>query len=115
MRTPILVTALAGTLMLGGCATAYGDPLGGLLGGILGGGNTGNYNSGSNMSEFERAAYEACARQASQYGSVQVTDVRQDSNSTVRVLGRINTRDTRRDEFTCTFRSDGRIVDFRLG
>ena len=38
-----------------------------------------------------------------------------DLGNAVRVIGRIDSRDTRRDEFGCTFRSDGRIVDFRLG
>ena len=117
MRTRILAATLAGTMMLGGCATGLGgygnDPLGGLLGGILGGGY-GNYNDGYNANDFERAAVNACGQEASRYGSVRIVDVNRGSD-TVRVLGRIDTRDTRRDEFTCTFRSDGRIVDFRTG
>ncbi|KLE34824.1 hypothetical protein AAW00_07455 [Aurantiacibacter luteus] len=102
--------------MLGGCTAYGGDPLGGILGGILGGGGYGGgYNNNNNLSQFERAALEACGREAQRYGGVEITAVQQDTRDTVRVQGRINTRDTRNDEFTCTFRSDGRIVDFRTG
>ena len=119
-----LVPALAATAMLGGCS-AYGG-LGG-LGGILGGdtyrSGSGGYERyrgddlyGTNYSnDFERAAFNACGRQASQYGRVAIDRVEQIDRNAVRVIGRIDSRDTRRDEFGCTFRSDGRIVDFRLG
>ena len=114
MRKFLLPAVAAGTLMLGGCATGIGgDPLGGILGGILGGGG-GGYND-NNLSQFERAAVNACGQQASQYGRVSITDVRMASRDTVRVDGRIDSYDRNRDQFTCTFRSDGRIVDFRLG
>ena len=113
MRNKVITAMLAGSLMLGGCAAGYGgDPLGGLLGGILGG-NSG-YND-RNMSQFERAAVDACGREASRYGRVQITDVRQQSRDVVEVFGRIDVRDSRGDEFRCAFRSDGRIVDFRRG
>lgn len=114
MRKIIVPAMLAGSLLVGGC-TAYGqDPLGGILGGILGGGVGGGYQD-NNLSQFERAALNACGQQAQQYGQVQITDVRQDSQDTVRVQGRIDSYDRNRDEFSCTFRSDGRIVDFRTG
>lgn len=109
MRTTFLPATLAATLMLGGCAGLGG--LGGLLDPILG--NDGRYDD-RNGSQFERAAAEACGREASRYGRVQITDVRQTDREFVRVRGRIDSRDSRRDEFDCTFRSDGRIVDFRL-
>ena len=113
MRKVLIPAIAAGTLLLGGCATGYGgSPLGGILGSVLGGG--GGYND-NNLSQFERAAVNACGQQASQYGRVSISDVRQTSRDTVRVDGRIDTYDRNRDQFTCTFRSDGRIVDFRLG
>ncbi|MXO92110.1 hypothetical protein GRI62_00630 [Erythrobacter arachoides] len=109
-----MVTAMAaGSILLGGCTAYGGDPLGGLLGGLLGGGGYGNTNT--NLSQFEQAAADACGREAQRYGRVQLTNVQQATNDTVRVDGRIETRDTRNDEFTCTFRSDNRIVDFRTG
>ena len=119
-----LIPALAATVLLGGCS-AYGG-LGG-RGGILGGdtyrsGSCGYEPSrgddlyGTNYStDFERAAFNACGRQASQYGRVAIDRVEQIDRNAVRVIGRIDSRDSRRDEFGCPFRSDGRIVDFRLG
>ncbi|MCH2486721.1 MAG: hypothetical protein MK010_03125 [Erythrobacter sp.] len=123
---PALATA---TMLLGGCS-AYGG-LGG-LGGILGGDTyrddpyrSGSYGYepyrgddlyGTNYSnDFERAAFNACGRRASQYGRVAIDRVEQIDRNAVRVIGRTDSRDSRRDEFGCTFRSDGRIVDFRLG
>ncbi|MGB3796612.1 MAG: hypothetical protein WA957_09965 [Alteraurantiacibacter sp.] len=115
MRNIIFPTALTCTLLLGGCAASPGlggNPLGGLLGGILGG----NSATDRNLSEFERAAVSACGREADRVSRdrVSVERVDQISRDTVRVDGRIETRDQDRDNFTCTFRNDGRIVDFRL-
>lgn len=110
MRRLIAPTLIAGALALGGCANS----LGGVLGDILG---TDGYDNGyndRNLSRFERAAAEACAREASRYGRVTVTDIRQTERDEVRVRGRIDNRDRDRDEFDCDFRSDGRIVDFDL-
>lgn len=108
MRKTFLPAALGATLMLGGCTG-----LGGVLGPVLGGGY-GGYDDRS-LSRFERAGAEACAREASRYGRVQVTDVRQTDRDYVEVRGLIDTRDRRNDEFRCLFRSDGRIADFRVG
>lgn len=111
MRKIILPTMMAGTLLLGGCAAGLGgNPLGDILGSVLGG--AGARGSGT---EFERAAVNACGQQASQYGRVSITNVEQRSRDTVRVDGRIQANDGRQGQFTCTFRSDGRIVDFRIG
>ena len=103
-------TLIAGTVLLGGCAAGMGgNPIGDILGSVMGG-NTGTQGS----SEFERAAVNACGQQASQYGRVSITRVEQNSRDTVRVDGRIESN-RRLVQFTCTFRSDGRIVDFRTG
>ena len=129
MKTSLIPAIATATMLLGGCS-AYGG-LGG-LGGILGGDTyrddpyrSGSYgyepyrgpdNYGTNYrNDFERAAFNACGRQASQYGRVAIDRVEQIDQNSVRVIGRTDSRDSRRDEFGCTFRSDGRIVDFRLG
>jgi hypothetical protein len=87
-----------------------GNPMADILGSVLNG-SGGAQASGST---FERAAVNACGQQASQYGRVSITNVEQRSADTVRVDGRIET-DRGGGQFTCTFRSDGRIVDFRTG
>ncbi|ANU06498.1 hypothetical protein [Paraurantiacibacter namhicola] len=114
MQKTFIPAILASTLALGGCAQ-LGD-LGG-LGGILGGDDRGdNYGYGyQNNSEFERAAVQACGREAERYGRVNITYAEQRSRGTYTVQGRIDNRDQRRDQFTCEFRDDGRIVDFKLG
>ena len=121
MRKTIITSVLASTLLLGGCAQngleglgGYGgNPIGSVLGGILNGG-LGTRNSGYSSSDFERAAVNACGQTASQYGQVSITDADRTSNSTVRVEGRIAQNYSQR-AFTCSFRSDGQITDFRIG
>lgn len=105
MRKIMLPALMSGTLFLGGCA--YG--LGGGLGDIFGE----DYNSGNYSGDFERSAANACGREASRYGRVSIRSVRQEERDIVRVDGQIDVRDSRGDEFTCIYRSDGRIVDFR--
>ena len=107
MRKSFFPAALAGTLMLGGCASLGG---GGLLGDILGGGDDYGYNA---RGDFERAAVQACGREASRFGRVSIERVDQQNRDYVYVYGRTDSRDYDRDEFTCVFRSDGRIVDFQ--
>ncbi len=115
----------AATVMLGGC-TAYGsDPLGGVFGGDPyrdGEYRDGRYGAdprsdryGTGYSnDFERDAFNACGQQATRYGRVAIDRVDQVRRDSVRVVGRTDSRDRRTDEFTCTFRSDGRVVDFRV-
>ncbi len=115
MRKIILPALMSGTLLLGGCAASPGyggGPLDGVLGGIFGSNDPGDRD----LSEFERAAVSACGREADRTtrDRVRVERVDQVTRDTVRVDGRIETRDRDRDNFTCTFRSDGRIVDFRI-
>ena len=114
MRKLFIPAALAATLALSGCAS-YGG-LGGGLGGIFGGGNDYGYGYNNNDNrDFERAAVRACGREAERYGQVRITYAEERSRGVYTVQGQIDTRDNRRDQFTCDFRSDGRIVDFRLG
>ena len=113
MKTSLIPAIAAATMLLGG-DTYRDDPY-----------RSGSYgyepyrgpdNYGTNYrNDFERAAFNACGRQASQYGRVAIDRVEQIDQNSVRVIGRTDSRDSRRDEFGCTFRSDGRIVDFRLG
>lgn len=114
MRKTLFLALTAATLGLGGCASGYGgNPLGNILGGILGGGT--GYDD-RNLSEFERAAVNACGQEAQRYtrDRIGVDRVDQISRDVVRVDGRIETRDRSRDQFTCTFASNGRIADFRV-
>lgn len=110
MRKSTILPALAATVLLGGCAQ-YG--LGG-LGDILGGDPYDDRYDDRNLSNFERDAIAACQRQAGTYGRTQVTDVDQNGRDTVEVRGRIDTRDSRSDEFYCVYRSDRRVVEFRI-
>lgn len=110
MRKLLLPTIMAGTLLLGGCAAGLGNPIGGILGSVLGG-SQGTQGNGSD--QFQRAAVNACGQEAARYGRVSITNVQQRTRDTVRVDGRIETNDRRERRFTCTFRSDGRIIDFR--
>lgn len=120
MRKAAIPAVMSAVLLLGGCANTYGTGgglgsggLGGILGGILGGGSSVNDRS---LSDFERAAVNACGQEAERATRerVRVERVDQVSRDTVRVDGMIETRDRSRDQFTCTFASNGRIADFRL-
>lgn len=134
MRKYLFPVVAAGTLALGGCAAGYGqDPLTQVLGSVLGssagypqgGYPQGGYPQGgygypqggygnSNQS-FEQAAVNACASQAGRYGRVGISDVRQQSSSTLRVRGTIEVNNSyQRRSFGCSFRSDGRITDFDI-
>ncbi|MBX7540175.1 hypothetical protein [Qipengyuania sphaerica] len=103
MNKFLIPATLASTVLLGGCASLGG------LGGLLGGDDYG-YNA---RGDFEAAAVRACGQEASRYGRVSIQNVDQQGRDYVYVYGRIETRDYNRDEFTCVFRNDGRIVDFQ--
>ena len=119
MRKITIASVLASTLLLGGCAQTGleglgGNPMAGILGSVLGGG-LGTQNVNNSNDDFARAAVNACGQQASQYGQVSISDVDQTSRSSVRVDGRIAQNNYQQRSFTCSFRSDGRITDFRIG
>ena len=116
MHKKAVTVLLAGTLALGGCAAGPGgvNPWGDILGSILSGGAGQGY--GNTNDQFQTAAINACGDQASRYGQVRITDVRQVSDSTLQVEGVIAVKDGyQQRSFTCSFRSDGRITDFRVG
>ena len=111
----------AATVMLAGCTTYGSDPLGGIFGGDPYRNDeyrddrygADRYGTGYS-NDFERAAFNACGQQATRYGRVAIDRVDQVTRDSVRVVGRTDSRDRRRDEFACTFRSDGRVIDFRV-
>lgn len=120
MRKTILPVLATATLALGGCAsTGYGGGgyggggLGGLLGGILGG-TSGGYDT-RNLNEFERAGVNACGREASRYGSVNIETAGQVDRDEVRVVGYVRSSNRGSGRFDCTFRNDGQITNFRIG
>ena len=110
MHKLFVPTLLAGGLMMSGCAAGLGgDGYGGGFGSVFGGGG-----AQVNNRDFERAASDSCGEEAARYGSVRIDNVRMNGRDTVRVDGSVRS-DNRRDRgFSCTFRSDGRIVDFRI-
>ena len=125
MRKSLFLAALA--LPLAACATSpygYGgynsNPLGAILGsiGTLGSGygqsgygyNSYGYGYGGG---FSQAAASACANYASRFGAVRVTNVRQTDSNRMRVRGYVS-RGFGSDDWSCTFRADGRIGDFDI-
>lgn len=122
MRKLTMAALLAGTLLLGGCAygPGYGyddgyGPGGGYNDGYGGGYGDGYGYSYRQNSEFERAAVNACGREASRTGRVEITYAEERDRGVYTVQGRIAVRDPARDQFTCQFSASGRIIDFRFG
>ncbi len=122
MRKLTTSALFAGAIMLGGCAYGYGDGYGNDngYGDGYGGGYGGSYGGSYGYSyrddnAFERAAVNACGREASRYGEIRITYAEERERGLYTVQGQIEIRDSRRDQFTCEFSSSGRVVDFRLG
>ena len=115
MRKSVLPILFVALLPLGGCAYGLGgmggqDVLGSVLGGVLGG-----QRQGMGGQSFQDAAVEACANEARRYGSVNISDVRAQSSSTLRVSGTVDTNNGyNRRGFGCSYREDGRITDFNI-
>ena len=109
MRKPVLGAVMSASLLLGGCAM-YGD---GLLDQDRYDDRYGDNYRYDNVTDFKRAAENACGREASRYGRATISRVEERNRDEVIVTGRIRTDDSRRDEFGCTFTRDGRIADFR--
>ena len=117
MRRFLLPILFVACIPLGGCVQGLGgmggqDVLGSVLGSVLGGQRQ---NQGMGGQNFEDAAVEACANEARRYGSVNISDVRAQSNSTLRVSGTVDTNNGyNRRGFGCSYREDGRITDFSV-
>lgn len=66
--------------------------------------------------ELQAAAVSACTQQASQHGQATVNTLQQLGRGTLRANGVIAANGAYpQRSFTCTFRSDGKVTDFRLG
>ena len=111
MKKILTSTILVSSLALGGCTGLGGSIFNDILGGGDRYGDGYNYNQGD---RFERAAVEACGREAARYARYRITDVDQQDRDFVRVRGDLDIRDRDRNQFNCVFRSDNRIVEFRL-
>ena len=120
MRKRLILGFLA--LPLAACTTGYGtDPLSQIIGSIGSLGNAGygqygypagygGYGYGAGMSQ---AAAQACGSYAARYGQVSIRNVQQLDGNHVKVFGYVN-QGYRNEGWDCTFRSDGRVVDFDL-
>ncbi|HEX8214924.1 MAG TPA: hypothetical protein VF582_05575 [Allosphingosinicella sp.] len=115
MRKLMIPTLVAGAMALGGCSSVLPAVLGSVLQGGLGqGGGYGYPDQGYSNQNFQQAAVNACGQQASRYGQVRISDVRQASSSTLRVYGTVSTGGYQQRNFACSFRNDGRITDFDI-
>lgn len=115
-----LIAAMS--LPLAACATGYGaDPLSQIIGSIgsLGSAGYGQYGYPAGYSGygygsgFSQAAASACANYASRYGRVSLRNVQQLDGNHLKVFGYVS-NGYRNEGWDCTFRSDGRVVDFDL-
>jgi len=121
-KTLPLLAAVA--LPLAGCTTygydgygydrygygyGYNDPVTAVIGAL--GQSYSPYGYG--YSGFSQAAANACGSYAARFGRATVTSVRQSSYDRMHVYGFSN-RGYGRDNWDCTFRSDGRITDFDI-
>ncbi len=125
MRFHKIAVLLTAPIALAGCAElldSYGYGNNGYGNGTYGNGNTGGYgyNNNSGTQTFERAAVDACGREASRYGQVSIANVQQ-GRDVVQVFGSV--RDNRNGnynnqyngrQFRCTFDSRGRITQFQI-
>lgn len=112
MRIQRIAILCAAPLVLAGCAALPG--LGGLLNGAYGNnGSYGNQGGYGSSQDFERAAIDACGREASRYGQVSISNVER-GNDAIEVYGTVgdNRRGARR--FVCTYDSRGRIIRFDI-
>jgi hypothetical protein len=100
---PALVLACAP--LLGGCAYAGLAP-------VLAEAVNNNRPRGHIGQDFEAAAAEACSARGSRYGRVTVTGVQRVGEALVRVGGNVQ-EPARERSFTCDFRSNGKIAEFR--
>lgn len=121
MRKVLMPTVLAAGLTLSGCAAVLPAVIGTAVNqGISAATRAAASDRGSGLSpqqqQLRNAAANACGQQASQYGLVTISDVQQASRTTLRVHGIIAANGPNQQRsFTCSFRNDGQITDFRLG
>jgi hypothetical protein len=105
MRRLYLSLLLASAPLLGGCAYAGLAP-------VLADAVSNSRPSGHIALDFEAAAAEACSARGSRYGRVTFTGVERVGEALVRVAGTVQ-EPARERSFTCDFRSNGKIAEFR--
>ena len=113
-KTTLSLIALAALPLAGCMGMSPGGGLGGagVLGSVLGSVlNQPTYGRGG--PDLQTMAVDACGGQAQRYGQVNISDVRAESRSTLRVYGTIDAN-YRRHAFACSYREDGRITDFTV-
>ena len=105
MRRLYPALLLACAPLLGGCAYAGLAP-------VLVDAVNNSRPAGTIGEDFEAAAAEACSARGSRFGRVTVTGVQRLGDARVRVDGTLQ-EPTRQRSFTCDFRSNGKIAEFR--
>ena len=115
LMTPILVTS---GLAISGCSTVLPIVLSTVVQQGVGAAVGAAKRSGESAippQQLQAAAVNACTQAASQHGQATVNTLQQIGSSTVRANGTIAANGSYpQRSFTCSFRSDGKITDFRL-
>ena len=116
LMTPILVMS---GLAISGCATVLPMVLSSVVQQGVGAAMGAAKRAGEGAvpsQQLQAAAVNACTQQASPHGQATVNTLQQIGSGTLRANGTIAANGSRPPRsFTCTFRSDGQITDFRLG
>jgi predicted membrane-bound mannosyltransferase len=119
MRKLVIPILLTSGLAISGCAavlpmvlsTAVSQGVGAAVGAAKRSGQ-----SAIPPQQLQEATVSTCTQQSSQHGQAAVKTVQQISSGTIRANGVIAANGSYpQRSFTCTYRSDGRITDFRLG
>ena len=116
LTTAILVTS---GLAVSGCATVLPMVLSTVVSQGVGAAVGAAKRAGENAippQELQAAAVSACTQQASQHGQATVNTLQQIGRGTLRANGTIAASSSLpQRSFSCTFRSDGKVIEFRLG
>ena len=119
MRKLMTATLVTSGLAVSGCATVLPMVLSTVVSQGVGAAVGAAKRAGENAippQELQAGAVNACTQQASQHGQATVNTLQQMGRSTLRANGTIAANGSYpQRSFTCTFRSDGKITDFRLG
>lgn len=114
MRKLMIPTLIAGGLALSGCASVLPMVLGTVVQQGIGAATRGS-RAAIPSPQLQNAAVNACVQQAAQHGQASATTIQQISNGTLRVVGTVAANGPfQQRSFACSYRSDGRITEFRL-
>ena len=119
MRKRMTAILVSSALGISGCATVLPLVLSTVVQQGVGAAVGAAKRAGDNAippEQLQAAAVSACTQQASQHGQATVTTLQQVGGSALRANGTIAANGSHpQRSFTCTFRGDGKITDFRLG